>query len=213
MSTKHVKIPVGFITLTGDLSIPEKASGLVIFAHGSGSSRTSPRNQYVAAKLNQKGIGTLLIDLLTSAEEIEDRVTGALRFNIPMLAKRLAVIGEWAYRNNAENGLQLGYFGASTGAAAALMAAARQGNKIAAVVSRGGRPDLAMDFLGYVTAPVLLIVGQNDPEVVTLNRKALEKLNPQSRLDIVPGATHLFEESGALEDVAQLAADWFAKAF
>jgi len=204
-----VGIPVGNAVLEGDLVLPKYPRGLVLFAHGSGSSRLSPRNRYVAEVLNEQGLGTLLTDLLTPAEEAIDRETRHLRFDISLLADRLAGITDWMQENPAVRDLDLGYFGASTGAAAALIAAATRINIVRAVVSRGGRPDLAADFLPRVQSPVLLIVGERDPDVITLNRRALARLNEGSRLDIIPRATHLFEEPGALEDVAHLAAGWF----
>jgi len=202
-------MPAGKVVLEGDLTVPENAEGLVLFAHGSGSSRHSPRNRYVAKVLNEYGFATLLADLLTAEEEVVDQKTRHLRFNIPLLAERLEGITQWVKNNAGTARLALGYFGASTGAAAALMAAARQGDIVKAVVSRGGRPDLAGDFLPVVKAPTLLIVGGHDPEVLALNRQALGKLNPQSTLHIIPGATHLFEEAGTLESAAQTAAEWF----
>lgn len=202
-----VAVPVDSIALHGELFVPAHAKGLVIFAHGSGSSRHSPRNRYVADVLHEHEVGTLLIDLLTAEEEEIDSETRRIRFDIPLLAGRLVDIGEWASRTLSS--LKLGYFGASTGGAAALIAASRHPDKVAAVVSRGGRPDLAMDHLSKVKAPTLLIVGERDPMVLAWNKQALEKLNKHSRLDIIPRATHLFEEPGALEDVAQLAAQWF----
>ncbi|WP_108660143.1 dienelactone hydrolase family protein [Acuticoccus kandeliae] len=211
---REVSLRVGAETLHGTLDVPAGARGVVVFAHGSGSSRHSPRNRAVARLLRERGMGTLLIDLLSAREEAIDRNTAHLRFDIPMLAERLGAIGDWVIANAADDGpLALGYFGASTGAAAALVAAARQGNAVAAVVSRGGRPDLAGDALEHVRAPTLLIVGTNDVDVVALNRKALRSLNEDSRLFLVPGATHLFEEKGALETVAEAAADWFVVAF
>lgn len=211
--TASVAVPLDGIALKGDLHVPADAKGIVIFAHGSGSGRLSPRNRYVAEVLNEHHAATLLIDLLTIQEEEIDRVTRHLRFDIPMLAGRLAVIGEWVVRQSALQGLKIGYFGASTGGAAALIAAARQADKVAAVVSRGGRPDLALNILPQVKAPTLLIVGEHDPQVLAWNKQALQQLNDKSRLDIIPRATHLFEEPGALEDVAQLAAEWFEKCF
>jgi pimeloyl-ACP methyl ester carboxylesterase len=209
LATQAMHIPAGKAVLEGDMTIPENAKGLVLFAHGSGSSRHSPRNRYVAGVLNEYGFATLLADLLTAEEDIIDQRTRHLRFDISLLAERLEAITAWIQNNAATAKLALGYFGASTGAAAALMAAARQGDRVKAVVSRGGRPDLAGDFLPIVKAPALLIVGGHDPEVLTLNRRALERLNPQSTLSIIPGATHLFEEPGTLESAAQMAAEWF----
>jgi dienelactone hydrolase len=208
-----VSIAIDGITLAGDLCVPPDAKGVVVFAHGSGSSRLSPRNRYVADVLHEHSVGTLLIDLLTAREESIDRQTHALRFDITMLADRLAAIGEWISAQSTLQGLKVGYFGASTGGAAALIAASHQPDKVTAVVSRGGRPDLAMDALPHVKAPTLLIVGEHDLQVLAWNRQALEKLNTQSQLDVVPRATHLFEEPGTLEDVAQLAAKWFADHF
>ena len=208
-----ISIHVDGITLVGDLCVPSNAYGIVVFAHGSGSSRLSPRNRYVAEVLHEHYIATLLIDLLTFQEEEIDQHTRELRFNIPMLSERLAAIGKWVTVQPALSNLKLGYFGASTGGAAALIAATRQPDRVAAVVSRGGRPDLAKGILSQVKAPTLLIVGEYDPQVITLNQQALQHLNEKSRLDIIPRATHLFEEPGALENVAQLAALWFEEYF
>jgi putative phosphoribosyl transferase len=205
----EVHVPVGDAVLVGDLVLPEHALGLVVFAHGSGSSRRSPRNRLVADTLNEAGIGTLLLDLLTPGEERTDRLTGEHRFDIPLLATRLISTIEWLRRSPLES-LSVGLFGASTGAAAALVAAAERPDDVAAVVSRGGRPDLADAALTRVRAPTLLIVGGADPVVLELNRHALELLPGEKRLVTVPGATHLFEEPGALEQVARLAADWFS---
>ncbi|TAL27733.1 MAG: alpha/beta hydrolase [Alphaproteobacteria bacterium] len=206
-----VSIPAGKFKLTGILTVPANALGLVLFAHGSGSGRLSPRNQYVASVLNEAGLATLLADLLTAEEDALDAHTRAFRFDIALLAKRMSDITVWSSGNPLTKSLSMAYFGASTGAAAALVSAARHPASIRAVVSRGGRPDLAAGLLPLVRAPTLLIVGDRDPEVLQLNRQALEKLNDDSRLDIVPGATHLFEEPGALESVARLSADWFVK--
>jgi putative phosphoribosyl transferase len=208
-----VAVPMDGVVLAGDLCIPRNAKGVVVFAHGSGSSRFSPRNRYVAEVLQEHVIGTLLIDLLTQHEEQIDEQTRELRFNIPLLAERLEKIGEWILDQPQLQNVKLGYFGASTGGAAALIAAATQPDRVAAVVSRGGRPDLAAKILPTVQAPALLIVGANDPEVLKLNRQALALLNDRSQLEIVPYATHLFEEPGTLEAVAQLAAEWFEKHF
>lgn len=202
-----VKISAGQAVLEGSLVVPKGAKGLVIFAHGSGSSRLSPRNNFVAGELQKRKIATLLFDLLT--EEEDQRYEN--RFNIPLLAERLVAATGWAMRQPGAKGLKTGYFGASTGSAAALIAAAKMGAGIRAVVSRGGRPDLAMDELPSVKAPVLLIVGGNDYEVIKLNEAACAKLKTAKELVLVPGATHLFEEPGALEEVARLAAEWFAK--
>jgi dienelactone hydrolase len=222
--TSHVRIPAGEVVLEGDLSIPgtpdtpdtpdtpttpNAPRGIVLFAHGSGSSRHSSRNQYVARVLQEAGIATLLFDLLTEPEESIDQHTGDLRFNIGFLAQRLLHATEWILQSPQMQQAELGYFGASTGAAAALVAAAQPGNHAAAVVSRGGRPDLAGPALSQVQAPTLLIVGGNDPQVLDLNRKALAQLPGEKKLEIVPGATHLFEESGTLEEAARLARQWF----
>jgi putative phosphoribosyl transferase len=202
-----IRIPVDGGVLEGELALPEHASGVVVFAHGSGSGRHSPRNKLVAAVLNDAGIGTLLADLLTSDEEQLDLQTRALRFDIPLLARRLE-----AATAAVPDDAPLGYFGASTGAAAALIAAADR-TETKAVVSRGGRPDLAEAVLGRVQAPTLLIVGERDPVVVDLNRRALQELQSEKELAIVPHATHLFEEPGSLERVAELARDWFLRWF
>jgi len=184
---------------------------MVVFAHGSGSSRHSPRNRYVAQALIDGGLATLLIDLLTSAEEREDDRTARLRFNIHLLAERVTGATGWLLENAATQHLRIGYFGASTGAAAALAAAAERPAEIGAVVSRGGRPDLALPVLGRVKAPTLFIVGGHDSTVIEMNREAFQHLRTEKRLEIVPGATHLFEEPGALEQVAHLARDWFVR--
>ncbi len=202
-----VMIPAGQALLEGNLLIPKGAKGLVIFAHGSGSSRLSPRNMFVAGELQKRKIATLLFDLLTEQED--QRYEN--RFNIQLLAERLVAATDWAMRQPAAKGLKIGYFGASTGSAAALIAAADMGAGIHAVVSRGGRPDLAMPALPFVKAPVLLIVGGNDYEVIGMNETAFARLVCEKKLEIVPGATHLFEETGALEAVARLAAAWFSR--
>lgn len=206
-----VHIPLEDVGLEGNLTVPEEAKGLVVFAHGSGSSRHSPRNRYVAEVLNEHHLATLLIDLLSSAEEEIDMRTRHLRFDIPMLANRLAGIADWVENATDIKHLKIGYFGSSTGGGAALIAAAKKPGRIAAVVSRGGRPDLAGEYLPLVKAPTLLIVGERDPQVIELNKKALEHLNDQSKLDIILRATHLFEEPGTLEEAAHLAAEWFEK--
>jgi putative phosphoribosyl transferase len=205
----EVVINVAGVRLAGTLAVPDQAAGLVVFAHGSGSSRHSPRNQFVAAALNRIGFGTLLADLLTSEEELD---RGCV-FNIPLLADRLTGITGWLRGEPATGGLAVGYFGASTGAAAALRAAADPRQQIAAIVSRGGRPDLAADRLAAVRAPTLLIVGGADHLVLDLNRQAIEQLTCESDLAVVPGATHLFAEPGALEQVADLADGWFSTHF
>ena len=195
--------------IRGDLHIPENSTALVVFAHGSGSSRHSPRNKYVAEVLNDGAIATLLIDLLTAGEEIIDRQTMHLRFNIDLLAERLSVVTNWVKQQSATETLHLGYFGASTGAAAALVAAAKQTGLAEAIVSRGGRPDLAGTWLARVQAPTLLVVGGNDPVVIDLNRKAASQIHTTCRIEIIPGAGHLFEEAGTLERAAILAREWF----
>ena len=204
-----VHLPAGDVELAGNLSVPEQAAGIVIFAHGSGSSRHSRRNRFVADAMRERRLGTLLIDLLTAEEERVDDQTAKLRFDIPMLAARLAHAAAWVSGNQATARLPIGYFGASTGAAAALVAAAAAPQNICTIVSRGGRPDLAGPELKRVKAPTLLIVGGDDKTVVNLNRQAYEKLEGEKRMEIVPGATHLFEEPGTLDAAAGLARDWF----
>ena len=206
-----ITIPVGKITLKGDLCVPKGADGLVVFAHGSGSSRLSPRNRRVASSLRNAGLGTLLFDLLTEDEESVDEVTAELRFNIRFLAERLVGVTEWLENQPELCKFPIGYFGASTGAAAALVAAAELPGCVAAVVSRGGRPDLALKRLKEVKAPTLLIVGGADTQVLQLNRTAIERLEIARELAIIPGATHLFEEPGAMEEVERLAAAWFLR--
>jgi putative phosphoribosyl transferase len=206
-----VHVTVDSVELEGNLAIPEGATGVVLFAHGSGSSRHSPRNRYVAQVLRQGGLGTLLIDLLTPEEEREDMITAQLRFDIGLLAKRLVGASDWLERNPFTATLRIGYFGASTGAAAALVAAAERPSAAGAVVSRGGRPDLAIPYLPRVKAPTLLIVGGHDYQVIEMNREALAHLDTEKKLEIVPGATHLFEEKGTLEQVARLAREWFVQ--
>ncbi|HVM20077.1 MAG TPA: alpha/beta family hydrolase [Egibacteraceae bacterium] len=208
--TQPVRIPAGSALLDGDLSVPAGAGGLVVFAHGSGSSRHSPRNQEVAADLQRAGLATLLFDLLTTDEERVDQHTRHLRFDIPLLAQRLVDVTAWAQKTEVTNGLSIGYFGASTGAAAALIAAARMGEAVAAVVSRGGRPDLAGTDLAGVRCPVLLIVGGADGQVLALNRRAAESLADVT-VEVVEGAGHLFSEAGALEQVSALAAGFMTR--
>jgi len=208
-----VDVPIGPLTLQGDLVLPRGARGLVLFAHGSGSSRHSPRNQYVARVLEQRSLATLLVDLLTRDEEAIDDRTAQYRFDIPMLARRLVAIIDWLRRQPQTDGLPIGLFGASTGGGAALMAAAERPAEVAAVVSRGGRPDLAATALPRVDAPTLLIVGGFDGPVIQMNRDAMRQMRNDVRLEIVPGATHLFEEPGALDRVAALAAEFFAGRF
>jgi len=202
---REIIVAAGDAGLPGHLVIPQRAGGIVVFAHGSGSSRRSPRNRFVAAALNEAGLGTLLVDLLTPEEEL----SRANVFNVRLLAARLTGITGWLRRQPAARSLPVGYFGASTGAAAALWAAASPRVPIAAIVSRGGRPDLASPQLAAVRAPTLLIVGGHDEAVLDLNRRARQQLTCESRLTVIPGATHLFEEPGALEQVAELAIDWF----
>lgn len=204
-----VSLSAGGVVLQGNLIVPQQAQGIVLFAHGSGSSRNSPRNQYVARVLNEAGLATLLMDLLTSDEEVQDAITAHLRFNIPMLAERVVGATDWLVVDAATRRLPVGYFGASTGAAAALVAAAERAGTIRAVVSRGGRPDLAGTKLSGVRAPTLLIVGGRDPAVIEMNREAMDQMPGEKKLVIVPGATHLFEEKGTLEQVAALASEWF----
>jgi putative phosphoribosyl transferase len=205
----EVQIPAGRAVLSGNLTIPENAIELVLFAHGSGSSRHSPRNQFVARTLNRAGLGTLLFDLLTPEEEALDIYSGEHRFNIGLLAERLVHATKWAGQQEETRGLRIGYFGSSTGGAAALVAAAELPQDVGAVFSRGGRPDLAGDALPKVQAPTLLIVGGNDDIVIELNEMARDQMRCEVRVEIIPGATHLFEEAGALEHVAKLASDWF----
>lgn len=207
----EIKIPVSNVQLEGNLIVPSGARGLVVFAHGSGSSRFSPRNEYVAKEFNRASIGTLLFDLLTFKEERQDMITGEYRFNIELLAERLVGVTEWLKKDAPTKGLALGYFGASTGAAAALIAAARLPQDVAAVVSRGGRPDLASQYLREVKAPTLLLVGGWDEEVIELNKQAQNRMVNENKLVIIPGATHLFEEEGKLEEVAKLSIDWFMR--
>jgi putative phosphoribosyl transferase len=206
-----VRVAAGSVTLEGNLTLPEGAAGIVLFAHGSGSSRHSPRNRYVARLLNQAKLATLLVDLLTSDEEAIDMRTAQLRFDIGLLAERLVEVTDWLTQYPDTRHLRIGYFGASTGAAAALVAAAERPDVVGAVVSRGGRPDLAGPALSLVRAPTLLIVGGNDFQVIELNRAAFTQLRCEKQLVIVPGATHLFEEPGALDEVARLAREWFER--
>jgi len=207
----EIRIPAGHATLDGNLTIVDRAIGLVLFAHGSGSSRHSPRNQFVARTLNNAGLATLLFDLLTPEEELVDMRTAELRFDIDLLAERLVHATQWTELQPATRDLRVGYFGSSTGGGAALVAAAQLPDQIGAVVSRGGRPDLAGDCLPKVKAPTLLIVGGEDHVVIDVNEQARAEMRCEVKIDIVPGATHLFEEPGALEQVAQLASDWFMR--
>jgi dienelactone hydrolase len=205
----QARIPAGDAVLDGDLMVPSGASGIAVFAHGSGSSRHSPRNRSVASVIRKAGVGTLLFDLLTREEEAIDIFTRHLRFDIELLTERLIEATRWLAGREETLNLRVGYFGSSTGAAAALMAAARMGEEVGAVVSRGGRPDLAGDALPLVKAPTLLIVGGHDETVIELNQDAYSLLRCEKELRVIPGATHLFEEPGALEQVADFAAAWF----
>lgn len=207
----EVRISAGSVMLSGELQVPNEATGIVLFAHGSGSSRFSPRNQYVARVIREAGVGTLLFDLLTREEEAIDTLTRRVRFDISLLARRLVDVTNWLARHPETSQFRPGYFGSSTGGGAALVAAAALGEKVGAVVSRGGRPDLAGDALPLVKAPTLLVVGGRDYQVIEMNREALTQLRCEKNLEIVPGATHLFEEPGTLAQVAHLAADWFRK--
>jgi putative phosphoribosyl transferase len=207
----RVRVPIGDQFLHGDLGMPPRSRGIVVFAHGSGSSRHSRRNQYVARALERRDLATLVIDLLTPQEEAIDDRTAEYRFDIPMLASRLVSIVDWLARRDDTISLPVGLFGASTGGGAALMAAANRPQAIAAVVSRGGRPDLAGPCLSQVFAPTLLIVGGRDVPVIQMNRDAMKRMRGEVTLEIVPGATHLFAEPGTLERVVELAGDWFAR--
>jgi putative phosphoribosyl transferase len=208
---EDINVITDSVALSGTLAIPPGADGIILFAHGSGSSRYSPRNRFIAGKLQDAGLATLLIDLLTQEEEVEDASTEHLRFDIHLLARRLLGASEWLSHNPSTQHLRLGYFGASTGAGAALIAAAERPELVGAIVSRGGRPDLAGPALERVETPTLLIVGSYDLPVISLNKDALQNLNCVKELTIVLGATHLFEEPGTLEQVARLATDWFAR--
>ena len=205
----EVHIPAGRASLAGNLNIPVNATALVLFAHGSGSSRHSLRNQFVARTLNDTGLATLLFDLFTPEEELVDMRTAELRFDIDLLAKRLVHATKWTKRQEQTRDLRIGYFGSSTGGGAALVAAAQLPNDVDAVVSRGGRPDLAGAALPKVQAPTLLIVGGEDDIVIDLNEQTRDQMRCEVKLEIIPGATHLFEEPGALEQIAKLASDWF----
>ena len=208
---RTVRVSAGRASLEGTLAVPDGARGIVLFAHGSGSSRHSPRNRYVAGALRQGGLGTLLMDLLTPQEEAVDVRTRELRFDITLLAERLAGATDWLAEQPDTRPLRVGYFGASTGGGAALVAAAERPDAVGAVVSRGGRPDLAGEALPLVRAPTLLIVGGNDVPVIAMNEDAMARMETEVRLEIIPGATHLFEEPGALEEVARLAREWFTR--
>ncbi len=211
MNTEKTKvsIPVGDSAIHGDLTLVEHAKGLIIFAHGSGSSRFSTRNQFVAHELNSAQFSTFLFDLLTPEEDRIDEHTREFRFDIPLLAQRLVLVTNWIQEHKSISPMSIGYFGASTGAAAALIAAAQLPTQISAVVSRGGRPDLAKEYLPQVKAPTLLIVGKEDTDVIALNKLAYEQLTSEKKLVLVPGATHLFEEEGTLLEATKFAIDWF----
>jgi len=206
---REVDIQLGHLWLAGDLVVPEMAQGFILFAHGSGSSRLSPRNQQVAHQLNAAGYGTLLFDLLAPQERIVDEQTAELRFDIDLLASRLTATVDWVLRQRDLESFNIGLFGASTGAAAALVTAAERQGEVSAVVSRGGRPDLAAQHLPHVTAPSLMIVGEEDPIVAELNRQAMRHMRCKCELQMIPGATHLFSEAGKLEQVADMARQWF----
>ena len=206
-----VRIPTGGVVVEGNLTLPPDSKGIVLFAHGSGSSRFSPRNQYVAKKFNKANIGTLLFDLLTNEEDQTDAETAEYRFNIKLLAQRLIGATEWLRLDTRTKNCVFGYFGASTGAAAALIAAAKLPGEIATVVSRGGRPDLAGEYLPKVASPTLFLVGGLDTEVIELNQQAMDQMSAEKKMIIIPGATHLFEEPGKLEEVAKLSTDWFTR--
>ena len=209
--TQTIDVAAGDLSLVGDLTVPEGAESLVLFAHGSGSSRASPRNRVVATQLAQAGLATLLFDLLTPTEQDEDRLSGALRFDIPLLAERLERATDYVRHHSNTRRFAIGYFGASTGAAAALVAASHRPDDVRAVVSRGGRPDLAEEAIERVIAPTLLVVGGADHPVVELNARAYVRLACTKRIEVVAGATHLFEEPGALEEVTRVAREWFVR--
>jgi putative phosphoribosyl transferase len=208
---QSLQIPAAGVELDAGVVVPQPARGVVLFAHGSGSGRHSPRNTYVAGVLQDAGLATVLVDLLTAAEERVDAITAELRFDIDLLARRLTALCDWLVDHDSTAGLGIGIFGASTGAAAAIVAAAARPDSVAAIVSRGGRPDLAGPALRSVHQPTLLIVGGRDPVVLDLNRRAMQELAGEARLEIIPGATHLFQEPGTLEEVALLARDWFVR--
>jgi len=210
---QEVEISTGKTVIEGSLVIPTGAKSIVLFAHGSGSGRFSPRNRYVAKMLNDCEIGTLLVDLLTKEEEAADAATAEFRFNIDLLSERLVSATNWLRKQQSTRDLILGYFGASTGAAASIIAATKFPEAVRAIVSRGGRPDLAMEYLPRVRAPTLFIVGGRDSVVIDLNKKAMERLQVEGKLEVVPGATHLFEEPGKLQEVAKLSVDWFVAHF
>jgi len=208
---KLVKISIDSDTIEGDLSVPSDAQGIVLFAHGAGSNCNSSRNNFVADKLRNAGLATLLIDLLTPEEKEIDKRTREIRFDIDRLAKRVTGTVDWLEKNEITKGLRIGVFGSSTGAAGALIAAAKRSDKVETVVSRGGRVDMAEGFLGEVTVPVLCIVGGRDIQVLSMNRQAIEKMETDTELKVIEGAGHLFEEPGALDQVAKLTVDWFSR--
>jgi len=211
MKKQEIAIPINDIKLYGNLNVPDETQGLVVFVHGSGSSRFSPRNQFVANIINQAGLATLLFDLLTQEEEVIDQQTRQLRFDIPLLTERLINVTDWLTKQSRLKNLSLGYFGSSTGAAAALIGAAELSDLIKAVVSRGGRTDLANQFLHKVKAATLFIAGEHDETIIQMNKESLAKITTEKELVIIPGATHLFEEPGALEQVADYATEWFLR--
>jgi putative phosphoribosyl transferase len=211
MRSIEVRFPIGDVMLDGNLTMPTEANGVVVFAHGSGSSRFSPRNNFVAGVLNGADLGTLLFDLLTKEEEMIDLRAGRLRFNISLLSQRLLAATDWLLTQSDIRGARLGYFGASTGGAAALVAAVERPQAVRAIVCRGSRTDMAAGVLAEVAAPTLLIVGEADRQVLTWNRESFADLRGEKRLEVIPGATHLFEEPGKLEAVARLATEWFLK--
>lgn len=208
---QSVRIPAAGVELDAEVVVPQQAQGVVLFAHGSGSGRHSPRNTFVAGELQDSGLATVLVDLLTPAEERADAVTARLRFDIGLLADRLTALCDWLVAHEVTAGLRIGLFGASTGAAAALVAGAARPDSVSAIVSRGGRPDLAGPVFGSVQQPTLLIAGERDPVVLDLNRRAILRLAGEAHLAVVPNATHLFEEPGTLEQVAELARDWLVR--
>ena len=211
MKLIEVRFPAGDVMLDGNLTLPTEANGVVLFAHGSGSSRFSPRNNFVAGVINDAGLGTLLFDLLTKEEEAIDLRAGRLRFNISLLSQRLLAATDWLMAQSDIRGLRLGYFGASTGGAAALVAAVKRPQAVRAIVCRGSRTDMAAGVLADVAAPTLLIVGEADSQVLTWNRESFAALRGEKRLEVIPGASHLFEEQGKLQEVARLATGWFVK--
>lgn len=209
MNKTEVTIPIGDSHISGNLNLIKDSKGIIVFAHGSGSSRFSKRNQFVAHELNTSSFSTFLFDLLTPEEESVDEATREFRFNIPLLAERLVLVTKWIKDNAQTSHFRIGYFGSSTGAAATLIAAVQLPQDIAAIVSRGGRPDLAQDYLSQVKAPTLLIIGELDDEVIALNKQAYDQLSCKKNMILIPSATHLFEEEGTLEEVTKYAIDWY----